>query len=397
MFRRQVALVSAAILAAGIVGIWLFDPHVFGVSGSSAATASASPEPIPVTVVTAKTGSVPRIIAGIGVVTALQSVTVRPRIDGEVTEINFAEGDVVKAGDVLANLDPRALQSALDAAQAKKAQDEALLGNARADLDRYSALADRKVVSSQDLDSKKAAAAQLDATVAADDAAISSARTELSYASIRAPIGGRTGFKSVSVGSVVSAGAADGLVTITQLDPISVVFVAPGDRFAEIQQAMKAGVAEVEAIATDGSRVLAKGRLDLMDNVVDASNGSVRLRASFDNKSGALWPGLPVATRLTVAEVDGIVVPDKALSREVDGLAAYVISTDGVAKRHPVDVAVTTDGMDIVSNSLSANDQIVFDGLGQISDGGKVYVLGPGNTAPPADLAVAASGSAEGQ
>ncbi|WP_181183452.1 MULTISPECIES: efflux RND transporter periplasmic adaptor subunit [unclassified Mesorhizobium] len=348
------------------------------------------------TVVAARKGVVPRIIAGIGVVAATQSVTVRPRIDGEVTEIDFAEGDIVKADDVLAKLDPRALQATLDGATAKKAQDQALLAAAQSDLERYAALADKKVVSSQDFESKKATAAQLEATVVADNAAIASAHTELSYATIRAPIGGRTGFKSVSIGSVVSANSQDGLVTISQLDPISVVFVAPGDRFGEIQQAMKDGVADVEAIATDGSRVLARGKLDLMDNIVNASNGSIRLRATFDNKSGALWPGLPVATRLTVAKVNGIVVPDKALARGSDGLSAYVIDGSQKAARHAVSVSVTTDGMAIVTKGLSDNDSIVFDGLGQIADGSTVHVLGPGNTSAPADQAVAANGSAEG-
>ncbi|MBN9137781.1 MAG: efflux RND transporter periplasmic adaptor subunit, partial [Phyllobacterium sp.] len=355
------------------------------------------PEPTPVTVVSARKGVVPRIIAGIGVVTATQSVTVRPRIDGEVTEIDFAEGDVVLANDVLAKLDPRALQATLDGATAKKAQDQALLAAAQSDLERYAALADKKVVSSQDFESKKATAAQLEATVVADNAAIASAHTELSYATIRAPIGGRTGFKSVSIGSVVSPSSQDGLVTISQLDPISVVFVAPGDRFGEIQQAMKDGVADVEAIATDGSRVLARGKLDLMDNIVNASNGSIRLRATFDNKSGALWPGLPVATRLTVAKVNGIVVPDKALARGSDGLSAYVIDDSQKATRHAVSVAVTTDGVAIVTKGLSDNDSIVFDGLGQIADGATVHVLGPGNTSAPADQAIAASGSAGGR
>lgn len=398
MSVRSVAVGSVALLLCAGAGIWLYRERVFSGSSAGAATSSQSvaAEPTPVTVVIAKSGTVPRIIAGIAVVAATQSVTVQPRIDGEVTQIAFAEGDFVKAGDVLAKLDSRALQASLEAALAKKAQDLALLDNARGDLQRYTSLADKKVVSSQDLDSKKAAAAQLDATVQADEALIRSARAELSYATIRAPIGGRTGFRSVSVGSVVGPSSQNGLVTITQMDPISVVFVALGDRFGEIQQAMTDGVAEVDAIATDGTRVLAKGKLDLMDNIVNAANGSIRLRATFDNGSGALWPGLPVATRLTVARISGLVVPDKALARGVDGLSAYVIGSDETAAKHPVEVSVTTDGLAVVSKGLSENDRIVFDGLGQIADGGKVHVLGPGLIAPPPDQAVAASGSAGG-
>ena len=346
------------------------------------------------TTVIAKTGTVPRVIAGIGVVTALQSVTIRPRIDGAVKEIDFTEGDVVRAGDVLIRLDPRALQATLDGVRAKKGQDQALLDNAHADFERYSTLADKKVVSSQDLDSKRAAVKQLEATLDADDASISSAETELSYATIRAPISGRTGFKNASIGSVVSQASTDGLLTITQFDPISVVFVAPGDRFGEIQSALKDHVADVEAIATDGTRVLARGKLTLMDNIVNASNGSIRLRASFDNKAGTLWPGLPVATRLVVAVEQGIVVPDKALARGTDGLSAYVIGPGNKVAKRPVDVSVTTDGMALVTKGLSDGDSIVFDGLGQIADGATVRILGPAKVTPPADQAVAASGSA---
>lgn len=365
------------------------------ISSASAADApSSTPDPIPVTTVVAKAGTVPRVIAGIGVVTALQSVTIRPRIDGAVKEIDFTEGDVVRAGDVLIRLDPRALQATLDGVRAKKGQDQALLDNAHADFERYSTLADKKVVSSQDLDSKRAAVKQLEATLDADDASISSAETELSYATIRAPISGRTGFKNASIGSVVSQASTDGLLTITQFDPISVVFVAPGDRFGEIQSALKDHVADVEAIATDGTRVLARGKLTLMDNIVNASNGSIRLRASFDNKAGTLWPGLPVATRLVVAVEQGIVVPDKALARGTDGLSAYVIGPGNKVAKRPVDVSVTTDGMALVTKGLSGGDSIVFDGLGQIADGATVRILGPAKVTPPADQAVAASGSA---
>jgi len=396
-FRSPAFLWTVAIVAvAALAAFWFHGEHPTSGTDANPASANsaATPEAVPVTTVIAKTGSIPLIIAGIGVVAPLQSVTLRPRIDGQVEAINFAEGDIVKSGDVLIRLDPRALQATLDGTRAKKAQDEALLGNARADLDRYATLADKKVVSSQDLDAKKATVKQLEATISSDEASISSAETQLSYATIRAPINGLTGFKTASIGSIVSQSSTDGLLIITQLDPVSVVFVAPGDRFREIRGALKEGIADVEAIATDGSKVLARGKLTLMDNSVNASNGSIRLRATFDNGAGALWPGLPVATRLTVANETGIVVPDKALARGADGLAAYVIGQDGKATRHKVAVSVTTDGMALVTAGLSDGQTIVFDGLGQIADGSTVHILGPGNTQPPADQAVAASGSA---
>jgi multidrug efflux system membrane fusion protein len=339
---------------------------------------------IPVTVVSAKMGSVPRIIAGIGIVSALQSVTVRSRIDGEVMEISFAEGQFVKAGDVLAQIDPRQLEAALAGAEAKKAQDTSQLDTAQSDSERYATLAQKNIVSSQTLDLKVAAVKQLEAAIASDDAAISSARTQLSYATIRAPISGRTGFRSVDKGGLIGQNASVGLVTITQLDPIGVVFVAPGDRFGEIRDALKAGIADVEALSTDGAKVLARGKLTLMDNAVDALNGSIKLKATFDNKDNALWPGLPVATRLTIAMEKGVVVPDKALARNVDGLTAYLVGADDKVARRPVSASVITDGFALITKGLSDGDRIVYDGLGQIVDGANVAVGPPPLVAPPA-------------
>jgi len=382
MLRRRTLYISVATILVLGVGAYVWTSGWS--SPSSSAQADAKSQPVPVTTVTAKLGTLPRIIAGIGVVQPLQSVTIRARIDGQVTDVSFGEGDFVHAGDILVKLDARSLQAALDGALAKKSEDEASLTNAKSDLDRYSALAGKQLVSTQDFDSKKATVAQLEATVTADDASIKNAQAELSYATIRAPISGRTGFKSVNVGSVVSANATDGLFTITQLDPISVVFVAPGDRFGEIQDAMKNRVADVDAIATKGSPTLAHGSLTVMDNIVNSSNGSVQLRATFDNQAGLLWPGLPVATRLTVEKGNGVVVSDKALARGSNGLSVYVVGQNNKAKKTDVKVGFTTDGMSLVTSGLSDGDQIVFDGLGQISDGAEVHILGPGNTNPPA-------------
>jgi len=393
MPRRKTVIISAATILSLAAGWYFLDSHLADTASSEA---QAPPQPVPVTTVIAKKGTLPRIIAGIGVVQPLQSVTIRARIDGQVTDVSFNEGDFVHAGDVLVKLDGRALQAALDQAIAKKSQDEASLANAKADLDRYSTLADKQLVSNQDYDSKKSSAAQAEAAVAADDGAIHNAQTQLSYATIRAPISGRTGFKSVNVGSVVAANSQDGLFSITQLDPISVVFVAPGDRFGEIQDAMKNNVADADAIATSSTQVLAHGSLTVMDNIVNSSNGSVRLRATFDNSAGLLWPGLPVATRLTVAKVPGIIVPDKALARGTNGLSAYIVGKDNKAKKSDVKVSVTTDGMALVSSGLNEGDEIVFDGLGQIADGAEVHVLGPGNTpAPQSETATLSSGAHE--
>lgn len=329
---------------------------------------------VPITAVTVHTETIARVINGIGTVAALQSVVVRPRIDGQVTGISFVEGQVVNKGDVLMTLDDRELTSTLASARAKKAQDEAQLNSARTDAQRYTSLAEKGIASAATLEQKTASSEQYAAAVQYDDAMIKNAETQLGFATITAPLSGRTGFKQVDVGSIISASSTDGIVTITQMDPIGISFVAPGDRFGDIRQAMSEGVAEVTLVTTDGSRTLATGRLTTMDNAVDGSNGSIHLKATFDNKAGALWPGLPVATILTVEKRKGVVVPDKALARGRDGLYAYVVGPDGKVAKHAVKTAFVTDARALVTEGIADGDQVVMDGQSRIGDGDKVKV-----------------------
>jgi len=347
--------------------------------------AAEEPPPIPVTAVTAQTATIHRVINGIGTVSPLQSVTVRSRIDGQVVEIPFTEGQIVAKGSVLLKLDDRELLSNLVSAKAKKAQDEAQLKNAKTDAERYATLAEKGVASTSVLEQKNASSQQYVAAVQYDDAMIKNAETQLSFATVTAPFTGRTGFKQVDVGSVVSASSTNGIVTITQMDPIGVSFVAPGGRFGEIRDAMQNGIAEVELSTTDGTRNLTAGKLTIMDNAVDASNGSIHLRATFDNKNGILWPGLPVATRLTVEIRKGIVVPDKALARGRDGLYAYVVQADGKVVKRSVKTAFVTDAMALVSEGINDGDHVVMDGQSRIGDGVKVVVT-PWNGSPTGEL-----------
>ena len=344
--------------------------------------AAEEPPPIPVTAVTAQTATIHRVINGIGTVSPLQSVTVRSRIDGQVVEIPFTEGQIVAKGSVLLKLDDRELLSNLVSAKAKKAQDEAQLKNAKTDAERYATLAEKGVASTSVLEQKNASSQQYVAAVQYDDAMIKNAETQLSFATVTAPFTGRTGFKQVDVGSVVSASSTNGIVTITQMDPIGASFVAPG---GEIRDAMQNGIAEVELSTTDGTRNLTAGKLTIMDNAVDASNGSIHLRATFDNKNGILWPGLPVATRLTVEIRKGIVVPDKALARGRDGLYAYVVQADGKVVKRSVKTAFVTDAMALVSEGINDGDHVVMDGQSRIGDGVKVVVT-PWNGSPTGEL-----------
>ncbi|MCF1479120.1 efflux RND transporter periplasmic adaptor subunit [Agrobacterium vitis] len=323
---------------------------------------------IPVTAIAAKMETMHRVINGIGTIEPLQSVIVRPRIEGQVVEIPFAEGEIVDKGSVLLKLDNRELVSNLVSAKAKKAQDEAQLRSAKLDAERYASLAEKGVASLSVMEQKNAANQQYTAAVQYDDAMIRNAETQLSFATILAPFTGRTGFKQVDIGSIVSTTSTNGIVTVTQMDPIGVSFVAPGDRFAEIRDALKDGIADVELETTDGTRKLSTGKLTIIDNAVDSSNGSIHLRATFDNKTGALWPGLPVATRLTVEVRKGVVVPDKALARGRDGLYAFVVGADHKVSKRSVKTAFVTDAMALVTDGINAGDQVVMDGQSRIAD-----------------------------
>ncbi|OLP58000.1 efflux transporter periplasmic adaptor subunit [Xaviernesmea oryzae] len=336
--------------------------------------AQAEPAPIPVTAITATHERLDRVIYGIGTVAPLQSVTVRPRIDGQVLEAPFSEGQIVQKGDILLKLDDSQLRSDLNSARAKRAQDEAQLKNAQADAERYETLAQKGVAATSTLEQKRATSQQYSAAVDYDDAIIKNAETQLSFATVTAPFTGRAGFRQVDPGSVISASSTTGIVTITQMDPIGVSFVAPGDRFGEIREAMREGIATVEVSTTDASRTLAKGSLKIMDNAVDADNGSIHLRAVFDNGAQTLWPGLPVATRLTVETREGVVVPDKALARSPAGLYAYVVGKDGKVEKRMVTTAFVTDARALVTKGIAEGDQVVMDGQSRIGDGVKVAV-----------------------
>ncbi|MVA56491.1 efflux RND transporter periplasmic adaptor subunit [Agrobacterium vitis] len=340
---------------------------------------------IPVTAITAKMETMHRVINGIGTIEPLQSVIVRPRIEGQVIEIPFAEGEIVDKGSVLLKLDDRELVSNLVSAKAKKAQDEAQLRSAKLDAERYASLAEKGVASLSVMEQKNAANQQYTAAVQYDDAMIMNAETQLSFATILAPFTGRTGFKQVDIGSIVSTTSTDGIVTVTQMDPIGVSFVAPGDRFAEIRDALKDGVADVELETTDGTRKLSTGKLTIIDNAVDSSNGSIHLRATFDNKTGALWPGLPVATRLTVEVRQGVVVPDKALARGRDGLYAFVVGADHKVSKRSVKTAFVTDAMALVTDGINAGDLVVMDGQSRIADKVTVAVT-PWTGSPTGEL-----------
>jgi membrane fusion protein, multidrug efflux system len=374
---RNGAIVAGLIAAAAI---WFQWPRVWTVVGglTNVAASKSQAPPVPVSAARAVIGDFPIILSGLGVVQALQTVTVRSRVDGEIIKIAFQEGQMVRQGDLLAEIDRRPLLAALAQAQAKQSQDVATLAGAKIDLERYSALVQNRAVPRQQLDQQAATVNQLDFLVKADAALVEAASAQLDYSKITAPIGGRTGFRQVDEGNIVNATTLTGIVTITQVSPIGVVFTAPGQQFSDIRQALDSGAAEVVALTTDGDRELARGQLTLMDNQIDTTSGSIKLKAIFKNEKGELWPGLAVATRLQVALRENVVVvPDAALQRGRDGLFAFVVDATNKVIRRDVEVPLVADGKALVVKGIAAGEAVVTTGQYRLSPNMLVSVQEP--------------------
>src|ERR1700757_4411277 len=265
---------------------------------AKAAQQAAAPRPpaIPVNTAKVEKADFPVYLTGLGTVQGFNTVQVRTRVDGQIDKIAFQEGQLVKGGDLLAEIDPRPYQATLDQAKAKKVQDEANLANANLDLQRTTKLGD--FATRQLLDTQRSTVAQLTAQIAADDAAIFNAQTQLDYTQVKSPITGVVGLRQVDVGNIVNAATQTGIVTVAQVEPITVIFTAPKEQLPYISEAQKAAALKVIAITTDGKKPLAEGQLAVINNQVDTTSGTIRLKAVFDNKNHALWPGQSVSTRL---------------------------------------------------------------------------------------------------
>jgi multidrug efflux system membrane fusion protein len=340
---------------------------------TSQTIAPTLPGVVPVTAGTAVARDVPVYLDGIGAVQAYNTVTVKVRVDGQLQQVAFREGQDVRKGDLLAQIDPRPLQAALAQAQAAKLRDESQLANAKLDLQRYTDLSQKGYATRQALDTQAAQVQSYAAAVQSDQAAIDNAQTQLSYATIRAPIDGRTGLRLVDEGNMVHATDQTGLVIIAQLHPIAVIFTLPETNLPAINQRISAGQLKVEAYSRDGAARLADGVLELVDNQIDQTTGTIKLKASFPNEDNALWPGQFVNARLLIrTEPNGVTVPAQVVQRGPQGTFAYVIKADQTVEIRPITIAQIDQGSALISSGLAAGEQVVVDGQYRLQNGTKV-------------------------
>jgi membrane fusion protein, multidrug efflux system len=375
---------AAVVVTVAICGYLVWHAYAAGPT-AAAKSQSAPPAAIPVTVAAVRKDDFPVYLTGLGVVTPYDTITVSSRVDGEITKVDFKQGQMVKEGDILAQIDPRPYQAALDQASAKKAADEATLKNAQLNLQRYTTLSKEDFSTRQQLDTQQATVDQLIAQIKGDQAAIDDAQTELSYTTIHSPLTGMTSFRLVDPGNIVHASAAAGIVTIVKLRPISVVFTAPEQDVPRINKALAAGVVPVDALSSDGLTTLSRGHLALVNNSVDQGSGDIRMKATFANEDDVLWPGLSVSTRLLIETLKGvIVVPADAIQRGPNGLYAYVVGDGNKVEMRDVKVAQEGDGLSVVSQGLSPGQNVVTEGQYRLQDGSLVQPAPPAPTPAPA-------------
>ena len=340
--------------------------------------------PVPVLAVPAAKTDVPVYLDAVGTIKALNTVTVSPQVDGKLLSVNFKEGDDVEKGAVLARIDPTLYQAQLDQAVAKKAQDEAQLANAKLDLDRYEKLAATNATTRQQADTQKALVAQDAALVQADQAAIENAQATLGYTTIVAPIAGRTGIRQLDEGNIVHAASSPAIVVITQMKPISVIFNLPQQNIGQVNDAFAKGPLPVDALRPDNNAVIDHGTLRVMDNQVDQTTGTVKLKAEFPNANEQLWPGQFVNVRLLIDTLKEVVaIPTGAVQRGPNGTFVYVVKDDNTASMRPLVVQKQDETQTVVKSGVAVGERVVTTGFVRLTDGSKV-IIGSADGAPAA-------------
>ncbi len=341
--------------------------------------------PVPVVAALTKRSDVPVYLDGVGTIRALNTVTVRSQVDGKLLSVNYTEGQQVERGYVLAQIDPTTYQAAYDQAVAKKALDQATLANARLDHERYTRLAASNSIAKQQLDTQKMTVAQLEAQVNLDQAQINNAKAILEYTNIVAPITGRTGIRQVDQGNIVRTSDASGVVVITQLQPISVLFTLPQQQLGDVNRAFAGGALPVEAFGSDNKTIVETGDLKVVDNQVDPSTGTIKLKAEFPNRELQLWPGGFINVRLLINTLKQVIVaPTAAVQRGPSGTFVYVVQPDSKVAVRPVTVAQQDEVQAVIAKGLESGERVVTTGFARLTTGAAVTVTNA-ESPPPAD------------
>jgi multidrug efflux system membrane fusion protein len=371
--RRAFLLLLVGLLVIGAAGGSFLLWHVH----ARAAQKPPPPPATPVTAAAAQARDVPIYLSAIGSVFAYNTVLVHSRVDGQLLAVHFVEGQDVHAGDLLAEIDPLAFEAQLDQARAAKARDAASLANARRDLARFIAIGE--YATHQAVDNQRALVAEAEAALKGDDATIESATVQLGYTKITAPIDGRAGISQVSVGNIVHAGDANGIVVISQMQPATALFTLPQDDLAPVADAMARGAVPVDAYTRKGETLFASGTLSLIDNEIDQTTGTMRLKAVFDNPQRRLWPGEFVSLRVLLGiRKNGVTVPGAAVQRDDKGSYVYVIKPDSTVESRPVKLAAQGNDQLMVAQGLQPGDKIVVEGQYRLRPGDRVQVAKAG-------------------
>ncbi len=387
--RRLVSTTIALLIIGGLgyIGWTALQQHQAQGPGGKRGGGARPDMPVPVLAATPAVKDVPVYLDGVGSVRALNTVTVRSQVDGKLIAVKFVEGQDVQKGDVLAEIDPAIYKAQYDQAVAKKAQDEALLTNQKLDLQRYEQLAATNAGSKQQADTQRATVAQQQALIKADQAAIDNAQATLSYTKIVAPLSGRAGLRQVDQGNIIHAADATGLVIITQLQPIAVQFSLPQQQIMRVNAAAAKGTLAVDVFGNDGVTVIDTGTLRGIDNQVDPTTGTLKLKAEFPNQQFQLWPGQFVNVRLRVETLSqAIVVPTSAVQRGPAGTFSYVIGEDNTVNARPVTVTQQNETEAVIASGLSTSDRVVTTGFANLAEGSKI-IIGTDDQTPQLDLA----------
>ena len=376
--------VRASLIAVGVVLVAALILHRLPGTPSAAADKKGKGEgqSIAIEATAAARANVPVNIEGLGTVQAFNTVTVTTRVDGALQKLGFVEGQLVHKGDLLAQIDPRPFQAALGQAEAAKAKDQAQLASSQADLARYQLLAPQNLTSQQTLDAQQATVAALQAQIKGDQANIDNARTQLDYARITSPIEGRTGIRKIDVGNNVHAADSTGIVVVTQVQPITVIFTLPEEALLQVNKAMAAGTVPVAAVSRDETTELDRGTLQLVDNQIDQATGTIKLKAVFPNQQNTLWPGQYLNARVLLRTVqNALTIPSLAVQRGANGLFTYVVKADSTVEARQLKVGQDDGNLAIIEGGLADGERVATTNQYRLEPGVRVRIVPPAATA----------------